>query len=479
MASKSNILLIILDSLRARNVDIYDYDRRTMPFLREYSAKATLCRHARSASIHSVASHASMWTGQSVAEHKACSHHSFVPPDDTVWADLSDSGYQTGLFTGNVIVTKTSNLSAPFDYVVTDNYVDPSQKLFEKAFHPMQNKQKGGWLGNLKMSLADEYPIKSLANTAYHLSLKQKNRFVKNKNSRQYIQAFLRWQRKQRGPWAACINFMDTHYPYQPAPEYDQWDDGTARSIQKSIEGPMSQEFASAKHLNELAQLSNLYDGAIREADAHVRKLIQELKKIGDHDNTLIIVTSDHGEGFGEQSLITDARMVDHSWGLHEVLTHVPLVVKYPNQTEGNEIIEPVSLMAFRDTAHAVSNGDVEIDSFVQDYDVVASTNRLNQKDGIMFEASEISPADYFGPWRAVYRFEDGIVRKYINRGNRSAIIDIPSAQKQIFNWGDDCGVVDEAFDKFVRDQEGLETPEIGKPNKAIEDRLSELGYLT
>jgi len=420
-----------------------------------------------------------MWTGKSVAEHKACSHYSFVPSDDTVWADLSDAGYQTGLFTGNVVVTKTSNLSTPFDYVVTDNYVDPGRRLFEQAFHPLQSNIRGGWVGNLKRSLADEYPIKSLANGAYHLSLKQKNRFVRNKNSGQYIQAFLKWQQSCEGPWAACINLMDTHYPYEPATEHDQWDDGTAHSIQKSIEGPISQEFASNNNLTDLAQLRDLYDGAIREADAHVQKLIEELKKTGDHDDTLIIVTSDHGEGFGEQSLITDAKMVDHSWGLHEVLTHVPLVVKYPGQTEGHEIIEPVSLTAFRDTAYAVSNGDAEIDSFVQGYEIVTSTRRLARDNKSKFWADEIKPADYLGPWRAVYRFEDGIVRKYIRRRNRSAIIEVPSAQEQVFCEGGDGGVVNEVFDKFGKDQEGLETPEIGKVSKAIEKRLSELGYLT
>jgi arylsulfatase A-like enzyme len=477
MSNRPNILLIILDSLRAKNVDIYGYDRRTMPFLSEYSANATLYKHARSASIHSVASHASMWTGQSLAEHMAWSHYSFIPPDDTVWADLSDSGYQTGLFTGNYILTKTSNLSAPFDYVVTDDYMNTGQKLFENAYHPLKSVSRDGWLGNLKMSIADEYPIKSLANAAYHLSLKLINNFVKSKNSGQHIQAFLRWQRSQTQPWAACINLLDTHYPYEPASEHDHWDDSTARSIQTQIEGPMSQEFASG-NLTEIAKLKNLYDGAICEADAHVRKLIQELKKTGDHNNTLVIVTSDHGEGFGEQSLITDAKMVDHSWGLHEVLTHVPLVVKYPSQTEGHEIIEPVSLTAFRETANAVANGDVEVNSFVQGYDVMASTWRLLRKNEDIFEPSEIKPTDYFGPWRAVYRFEDGIVRKYIRRGNHSATVDIPSAQEQIIRGGDDRGVVDEVFDKFGRDQEVLETPEIDRHSEAIEHRLRDLGYL-
>lgn len=479
MSSKSNILLIILDSLRARNTDIYGYDRRTTPFLREYSDHATLYKQARSAGIHSIASHASMWTGESVAEHRACSHGSSVSIDKTVWSDLSDAGYQTGLFTGNVIVTVTSNLSAPFNYVVTDDYVDTGQKLFEQAYYPPQSKARLGWLGNLRMCVADEYPLKSLANSAYHLSLKQKNKFVKNLDSRQYIEAFLKWRQKCGEPWAACINLMDTHYPYEPATEHDQWDDGTARSIQKSIKGPISEHFVSNGDLSKLAQLGDLYDGTIHEADTHVRGLIQQLKRVDEHDNTLIVITSDHGEGFGEQSLITDARMVDHSWGLHEVLTHVPLVVKYPGQTKGHEIIEPVSLTAFAETVRSVANGGVEIDSFVQGDDVMASTERLRQKNKNIFETSDENPADYFGPWRAVYRFENNVVRKYIDHGNRSAIVEIPSAQEQIFREADDHGVVAEAFDKIGRNQSEVETHNSSKISEAVKKRLSELGYLT
>jgi arylsulfatase A-like enzyme len=445
--------------------------------LTEYSTQATRYQQARSAGIHSVASHASLWTGRPVAEHGATRHHDSVSADATIWTDLSDIGYQTGLFTGNVIVAHTSNLAAPFDDVVTNNYVDTDTKIFAET---TDVKPKEGYLGNIKRCATDKHPLKSFFNAAYYVYLKRRYQSIKKLESQDFINAFLQWQRDQTGPWAACINLLDTHAPYEPSAEHDLWDDGNARSIQSSLGGIPSIAFTGDHYWSELASLEDLYDGTIHEADTHVRRLVRELKSADVHDDTLVVVTSDHGEGFGERSHLTDARMVDHSWGLHEVLTHVPLIVKYPGQTEGRVISEPVSLTAFADTARTAATGDVNTWSFLEaDRPVVASTERLLREDTVIFKRSSEDPTDYFGPWRAVYRFEDGVVRKYLRRGDQSAIVEVPSAQDQTLVERDDHGVVDEVFDEIYELVEVLDTGESEGASEAVKRELSELGYLT
>jgi arylsulfatase A-like enzyme len=75
------------------------------------------------------------------------------------------------------------------------------------------------------------------------------------------------------------------------------------------------------------------YDRAIRNLDAQVGQLLERLQTLGLYDDTLIVVTSDHGEYFGEHQL------VEHSKDVYQPVLEVPLIVKYPGQTEG-EVVE-------------------------------------------------------------------------------------------------------------------------------------------
>src|SRR5262249_49084608 len=83
------------------------------------------------------------------------------------------------------------------------------------------------------------------------------------------------------------------------------------------------------------------YDGAINYVDAKIAHLTQELKRRGLTGNTLVVITSDHGEGFYEHGLM------NHGNSLYRELTHVPLILLLPGQIpSGRRIREPVSLTA-------------------------------------------------------------------------------------------------------------------------------------
>jgi arylsulfatase A-like enzyme len=73
-----------------------------------------------------------------------------------------------------------------------------------------------------------------------------------------------------------------------------------------------------------LKLLSGLYDGEIAALDHEVGALIESLARAGRLGNTVVVITSDHGESFGEHGF------VDHMFGAHRTLRHVPLVVRYP-----------------------------------------------------------------------------------------------------------------------------------------------------
>lgn len=471
-----NILLVVLDSVRARNTGAYGYQRDTTPFLSEYASGATVYDQARAPGIHSVASHASMWTGLHVESHEVVQHEDQLKEGTTIWETLNDEGYRTGIFTTNTVVTHASNLADPFDTKVTDNYVDTTKKLFSEAHGPADTVTHDGIVGNLKRCLEDDNTIKSLANSAYHYRMRQRNT-GSSLSSTEIVDRFAEWVSDSNEPWAACINLMDAHYPYKPSPEFNLWGDTYLRELHAELDRTPSLAFVQNRPWWQLEAFKHLYDGAIRELDTRVKEIITTLKECGMHDDTLVVITSDHGEGFGEVSRITNrTKLVDHSWGIHEVLTHVPLLVKYPEQTERETVDAPASLVEFPNTVRTVLDGELARDTFIPESPVVSSTRRLFAADEMIFDGSDEDVADYYGTWQAVYEAADNGVYKYACRDGDTATIHIRSP-------GNVCCVGDGNSEYVVSVFEELEEGEVKKDHESelsqeVEDALTDLGYL-
>jgi arylsulfatase A-like enzyme len=472
-----NVLLVVLDSVRARNLGLYGYHRETTPFLSRYADRATVYEQARTAGIHSVASHASMWTGAQVAEHQVIRHEDCLRPGTTIWEELTEAGYSTGLFTTNPVVAHSSNLASVFDEQVTDEFVDETGKVFPDAHSPGDVARHEGVVGNLKRCLRDDHPHKALVNSGHHFYRKKQKTRGDELSSATLVDRFLEWERRQNGPWAACLNLMDAHFPYEPAPMHDRWGGSQLRALHADLEKPPANEFIGGRPWWQLEVFEHLYDGTIRQLDDLVNALVRGIEEAGSHEETLVVVTSDHGEGFGEISPLTGrTKLVDHSWGIHEVVTHVPLVVKYPGQDSGERVDRVAALSEFPATVRATLAGDVGRDSFAPDGPVVSSTYRLREADDIIFEGSEEAASDYHGPWRAVYESSEDGVLKYARKDDASLTLEIRDAGNNSIVERSDGGRVVEVFDEM----EPVEIKETGEKEVSadVEDRLTELGYL-
>src|SRR5207237_4666917 len=119
--------------------------------------------------------------------------------------------------------------------------------------------------------------------------------------------AFLRWHAdgarasEPPRPWFAFLNYFDAHTPLDPPAPFDTM-------------------FSSKRTTRDL------YDGAIRYLDTEVDRLLRELRRRGALDNTIVIVTADHGELLGEHKL------EGHSHNLYLQSLHVPLVFRFPRR---------------------------------------------------------------------------------------------------------------------------------------------------
>ncbi len=144
---------------------------------------------------------------------------------------------------------------------------------------------------------------------------------------------FLRWlSYKGRRPFFAFLNYYDAHEPYLPPKPFDlKFGPKRPRDPSPDVGYRYSSE--------EIQELMDAYDGAIAYLDYQLGLLFDELKRRDVLENTLVIITSDHGEELGEHGLMS------HGNSLFLPLLHVPLLISYPSRLPaGTRVREPVSL---------------------------------------------------------------------------------------------------------------------------------------
>jgi len=496
---RPNVLLVVLDSARAQNTSLHGYERETTPFLADFAERSTVYTQARAPSIHSIASHVSMFTGLHVAEHEATRHTAQIDTTRTVWHDLATRGYATGLLTNNQIVSAASNLSDSFDETVTPEYPTTTR---------LQDRFKGTRLEETWFRLSDRASNLSILNSNSAQSNGRPDedadanglvdrigdgvdavidRFdggesgYKSIYGGEFVDDFFAWESEQTGPWAACLNLMDPHSPYEPAAEYDQWSDEDSWQAQE--QKPDIRTTLDGEGWDKIEALEPLYDGGIRQADAAVAELVAGLEERGMLEDTLLIVTSDHGEAFGEQSnLKPEIRLRGHKWGIPEVLTHVPLLVRYPGQTEGRVVDDVVSLtdlprMIDRvlDTADAGESVDPDAeDPLRTEGPVLASTFRIPEDKRAKY--GSVEGLDRFvGPWRAVYEDGEDGVRKYAQTGEYYLTADIDGTAVSVVD-SDSHDRVAQAYADLADDE--ILTERTSDIDEDVESRLEDLGYM-
>jgi len=479
--SRPNILLVILDSVRAQNCSLYGHRNETTPFLSELATEATVYQQARSPSIHSIASHASIFSGLHTEEHNVTEHESHLDPTATIWHELRKGhDYSTGLFTPNVVVSESSNLDEPFN--TTIGLKDGEQtRLFDRGLSPADLDSAVSSPQYLLKGLRDESPLRSILNGLYFKATPNISPYDPERTSAtQYIEMTLDWIRDQSDSWAACVNLLDAHYPYLPQEDHNLWGGEPLADIADRIpNGPLSNEFLSGRPWGQLRALESLYDGSIHQLDTAIEQLVTGLKQSGDLEDTLLVITSDHGEGFGEQSRLTPpVRLVDHSWGIAEELTHIPLLVKEPGQDAGHWVSEVASLTRFPAVVKAGLNGQPAAEKFLPpDGRVLSSTYRITPPGEELPLDNETEKEPYFGPWRAVYENADDDVVKYASRREDAAKFRI--AGTNVSTPIDVEGqVVDQEFSELADAGVAIGDPAIREVDQHVEDRLTELGYL-
>lgn len=471
-----------MDSVRAANTSLHGHEHETTPYLEKLAEEATVYEQARSPGTWSLPSHTSIFTGYHVVEHGITRTRHQLEPGHTVFEELRDEhGYATGVFSENTWIT-----DMPVGLQHAFETIEGARNLpYPGALDPTNfvlAEGQGEYIAYLKRCLAHDHPFQSMANGVFSkLSWDYPrllpDRFKSSTPARVYGDLFLDWQAERDKPWAACVNFMDAHLPYLPDDEHDRWGGSRLRRLQNGMDDQVWEFNGGRRPWWQRKALEGLYDGTVHQIDTEVERVVEQLRDRGVLEDTLVIVTSDHGEGFGEPSRIRpNARVAAHGAGIHEVLCHVPLVVRRPGG-ESERVAEPASLTAFPDVVRAALRGTRE--SFVPDGPVVVSSHGLEEpmEDRALRYTDDLHR--FNGDCRAVYRAmddRDGAVKKALSWRDRRCRIDGYDAKTSYRASETDGDIVDETFGAFA--DRGVRVESEDEIEAATEERLKDLGYM-
>lgn len=416
----ANVILVVMDSVRAKNTSLHGYRRDTTPFLNSLAEEcATIYTQARAPGNWTLPSHVSMFTGYHVTEHGITVRHDSLEPGHTIWDHLDSEGYDTGVFSESPFLTDVdTGLASGFDTAISIR-----EKLlpFTDAVNPYPYADDP--LGFLGAGLRSGKPVRSFLNgflRQYDNGLTKRLNGIIGRDvppARVCIDEVIDWVESTSGPSAACLNLMDAHWPYEPQPEYDRWATPTQHALRDEIADQLWAFEGEQRDWEDWEQMEDLYDGAIYQIDQQLARLVDTLREWGEFEETMLVVTSDHGEGFGEQAqLRPGVRVREHGGGtLHESVTHVPLLVKFPGQTEP-ETVDSVETLTNL-PAMIVDALDVEVDTdrWRTRRPTLVSTRGIDEDESKFDTASEYCGEmwKYTGHARAVYEDHDNHVRKH------------------------------------------------------------------
>ncbi len=290
---RQNIVLIVLDTVSAKRMSLYGAPRQTSLELERLARRGRYYTGFYSTSCWTVPSHASLFTGLYPVRHQATQESVQLREEwDTLAEILRQEGYRTIGISGNPAVCADLGFAQGFD-----------------AFLEM-------WRGHIKgrYSPARVHP--------------------NNRAAEQFLK-----HRSQDRPFFLFLNYIEAHSPYEPPRRFlrSMLDEGD--SIQRVLDRPSKRPSLYYLKQNvittsEFMDFGRLYDGELAYLSWAIEELFLSLEKQGLTKNTLVIVTSDHGENLGDHGHYT------HVFSLYNTTQWVPLIVLDPNEKEPGKRID-------------------------------------------------------------------------------------------------------------------------------------------
>jgi arylsulfatase A-like enzyme len=329
--SAPNVLIVVVDTLRSDHLSSYGYKRQTSPNLDRIAGEGVLFESAFSASSWTLPSHASILTGLLPHEHNLRHDtHTLSSSAPLLSEELEKLGYRTAAFSANTqLFSRRQGFGRGFLHF--EDYFQCAADMAARTIYGRKiNRYLLPYLG------FEDMPGRLRAADI-------------NAHALQWI------DRDHHRPFFVFLNYFDVHDPYLPPQPY--------RGMFSTIRDPGGL-IDSARHAppkltpEQLQTEIDAYDAAVAYVDGQLARLFQELKRRGMAQNTLVIVTSDHGESLGDHGLL------GHGTSLYRGQLQVPLVFWWPQHIpSGLRISTPVSNRAIAATVMELVDGKTRFEA--------------------------------------------------------------------------------------------------------------------
>lgn len=300
---RPNIILLVMDNARADFLGCYGSKNNNSPNIDKVAAEGVLFEQFYSNAEWTLPAHASMFTGLYPSSHtvigtKGVSTPSLVKQFNTLGEYMQKAGYLTAAFSDNLFVSRTYGFAQGFS-------------SFTEMF-----------------DTSPPYIILRAARKFFISSLFTK---YKPPTTDMILAMFKTWFfRSYTGsqPFFTFLNLMDCHLRWNPPPPFLNL--ASPKRLKRAQE--LATVDTASRYLagkvkitqEEFSDLKSLYAGELAYLDSRLGNLFSFLRKNGVWDNTMLIITSDHGENIGEHNLMF------HCFSAHNTITHVPMVLHFP-----------------------------------------------------------------------------------------------------------------------------------------------------
>jgi arylsulfatase len=275
----ANVIIIVMDATRADHVGHYGYPRDTTPNLDTISKQSVVFENHFSQSAETKSSTACLLASQYCDTNLADGPRSLIPGTFTMEAGLQKAGMRTLLISSNLKATPLYGIGADFQDAVWDRQFEAIAQKEEHLYWP------------------------TVA-----------------------VRAFSNWLREHSsGRFFAYVHLAPPHYPYEQPGEFTRRFAGLKPLSFKPGGVPFPETIPRPVPTPPaLPEWINLYDANLRYSDWAVGELIDQLQSSGILDKTLLIITADHGEAFGEHAHVWHGRSV------YDEACHIPLLIRFP-----------------------------------------------------------------------------------------------------------------------------------------------------
>ncbi|MFQ5515806.1 MAG: sulfatase-like hydrolase/transferase [Myxococcota bacterium] len=450
-----NVLLVVIDTLRADHLSSYGYSRKTSPHIDELASESVVFTNAVSQAPWTAASIASLLTGLYPSVH----------------------GLDGGIRWGAGQRTAGGKLPFAIQKTLSSTQLTLAEMLRRRGY------RTAGFVSNVYVNSIFGFSLGFETYDDEHEDYSRDVGHAKRRGEDTNAHVFEWLDGKPQEPFFLLVHYNDCHWPYiPPEPHGREYVEGYTGSLTPENTGTVVEK--QGKPITGLSQedlqyIIGLYDGEIHYADENVGRLLERIEKAGFERELLTVLTADHGEEF------LDHGSASHGYTLYEEQIHVPLIVRHPGHLKPRRVDAQVRLIDVLPTILALAG--VELDAAAR----VQGTSLLPLLEGRTTQGvrEAFSEATYVGAKKSL-RSDTGKKLIYSFAGEGAMLFDLKSDPHERRNLLDEkpelAAPLQENLELWVQANQATRVALFGGegPDQEIvldaetQERLKALGYI-